>query len=263
MFAIVKRELKLGLKNLLIWAITVGGLGFICTLMYTSMDGDMQSMADQFSQMGAFSDAFGMSTLSIATLKGFFAPEVGTVHGLGSAMFAAFLASCMLSKEEDGHTGEFLYSLPIARWKAVTAKAIAILVNLLVFTVICEAFYVAGFVALGEDIPWEEMNRFMGSMLLMNIEISAISFFVSAISSRNRMGVSLGLSLIVYTYDIMGRVVPDLKDYLFIGPFSFVNASEIFADMAAPKYSILLGCMITVIAVAAAYGTYLHRDLNV
>ena len=263
MFAVIKRELRLGLKNLLIWTITVGALGLICTLMYTSMDGDMQDMADQFSQMGAFSEAFGMSTLSIATLKGFFATEVGTVHGLGSAMFAAFLASCMLSKEEDGHTGEFLYSLPISRGKVVTAKAIAILINLVVFTVICEAFYVAGFAALGEEIPWEQMNRFMGSMLLMNIEIAAISFFISAISSRNRMGVSLGLSLIVYTYDIMGRVVPDLKDYLFIGPFSFVNASEIFADLDAPKYSVLLGCIVIVIAVTAAYTTYLRRDLNV
>lgn len=263
MFAVIKREFRLGLKNLLIWTITVGALGLICTLMYTSMDGDMQDMADQFSQMGAFSEAFGMSTLSIATLKGFFATEVGTVHGLGSAMFAAFLASCMLSKEEDGHTGEFLYSLPISRGKVVTAKAIAILINLVLFTIICEVFYVAGFAALGEEIPWEQMNHFMGCMLLMNIEISAISFFISAISSRNRMGVALGLALVVYTYDIMGRVVPDLKDYLFIGPFSFSNASEIFADLAAPKYSILLGCAVIIISTIAAYITYLRRDLNV
>ena len=263
MLAIIKRELRLGLKNLLIWAITVGGLGLICTLMYSSMDGDMQEMAEQFSQMGAFADAFGMSTLSIASINGFFATEVGTVHGLGSAMFAAFIASCMLSKEEDGHTGEFLYSLPVARWKAVTAKVIAILINLVVFTVICEVFYVAGYAALGEEIPWELMNRFMGSMLLMNIELAAISFLVSAASSRNRMGAALGLSLVVYTYDIMGRAVPDLKDYLFIGPFSFSNASEIFAEIAAPDYSILIGCIITVLALAAAYVTYLRRDLNV
>ena len=263
MFAIIKRELKLGFKSLLIWALTVGGLGLICTLMYTSMDGDMQDMAEQFSNMGAFADAFGMSTLSIATLKGFFATEVGTVHGLGSAMFAAFLASCMLSKEEDGHTGEFLYSLPVARWKVVTAKALTLLVSLVIFTVVCELFYVAGFAMLDEEIPWEMMNRFMGSMLLMNIEIAAISFFTSAISSRNRGGVALGLSLIVYAYDIMGRAVPDLKEYLFIGPFSFANASEIFADIAAPDYSILIGCVVTVIAVAASYITYLRRDLNV
>ena len=263
MLSVIKRELRLGLKNLLIWTFTVGGLGLICTLMYNSMKGDMKEMAEQFSQMGAFSEAFGMSTLSIATLKGFFATEVGTVHGLGSAMFAAFLASCMLSKEEDGHTGEFLYSLPISRGKAVTAKAVAILTDLVAFTLVSEAFYVIGFAVLGEDIPWASMNRFMGSMLLMNIEISAISFFISSISGKNRMGVALGLSLVAYTYDIMGRVIPDLKEYLFIGPFSYVNASEIFADMAAPKYSILLGLIVIAASVCASYITYLRRDLAV
>ncbi len=263
MNAIVKREMRLGFKNLLIWALTVGGLGFICTLMYTSMDGDMQEMAEQFSNMGAFADAFGMSTLSIATLNGFFATEVGTVHGLGSAMFAAFIASCMLSKEEDGHTGEFLYSLPIARWKAVTAKALAILFNLVIFTVICGAFYVLGFAVLKEEIPWKEMIRFMASMCLMNIEVSAIAYFISAVSSRNRMGIGLGVALIVYTYDIMGRVVPSMKDYLFIGPFSYTNASEIFRGLDAPEYSILVACIVIVLAFAAAYVTYTRRDLNV
>ena len=73
MFAIFKQEIKLNLKGLLIWAITVGGLGFVCVLMYQSMEGEVKDMADTFSNMGAFSEAFGMSTLSIATLAGFFA----------------------------------------------------------------------------------------------------------------------------------------------------------------------------------------------
>ena len=140
MFAIIKQEFRLNLKSLLIWSLTVGGLGLICVLMYTSMEGDVADMADTFSQMGAFSDAFGMSTLSIATVKGYFATEVGTVHGLGSAMFAAFFASCMLSKEEDGHTGEFLFSLPVSRAKVITAKGLTILTDLFLFTVICGSF---------------------------------------------------------------------------------------------------------------------------
>ena len=151
MKAIIRQELKLNFKSLLIWALTVGGLGFICTLMYTSMEGDVMEMADTFSQMGAFSDAFGMSTLSIATLAGFFATEVGTVHGLGSAMYAAFFGASMLSKEEDGHTGEYLFSPPVSRGKVVIAKGIAILINLILFTVICGIFYVLDLLSLKKN----------------------------------------------------------------------------------------------------------------
>ena len=261
MSAIFKQELKLNLKSLLIWALTVGGLGFICVMMYRSMEGDVMEMADSFSNMGAFSEAFGMSTLSIATLAGFFATEVGTVHGLGSAMFAAFLASCMLSKEEDGHTGEFLYSLPVSRWKVVTSKCLAVIVNLILFTLICGIFYVMGFVCLGENVLWEELIRFLFSMLFMNVEVAALALLVSAVSQRNRMGVGLGIALVLYVSDITGRVVPDMKDYLFVEPFSFTNASEIFAGIDAPEYSIPIAAAVTIAALASTYAVYLKRDL--
>ena len=261
MLAIFKQEMKLNLKSLLIWALTVGGLGFICVLMYKSMEGDVMEMADSFSNMGAFSEAFGMSTLSIATLAGFFATEVGTVHGLGSAMFAAFLASCMLSKEEDGHTGEFLYSLPVSRWKAVTSKCLAVIINIVLFTLICGIFYALGFVCLGEDVMWKELIRFLLCMLFMNVEVASLALLVSAMSQRNRMGVGLGIALVLYVSDITGRVVPDMKDYLFVEPFSFTNASEIFAGLDAPEYSMLIGLIVTVAALAASYAVYLKRDL--
>ena len=261
MTAIIKQELKLNLKSMLIWALTVGGLGFICIMMYTSMEGDVMEMADSFSEMGAFSDAFGMSTLSIATIAGFFATEVGTVHGLGSAMFAAFFASSMLSKEEDGHTGEFLYALPVSRGKVITAKGLTILVHLAAFTLICGAFYAAGFTALGEEIPSEELIRFLVCMLLMNVEVASVSYLISATSSKTRMGLALGVSLIIYTYDIMGRVIPSMKDYLFLGPFSYVNASEIFAHMDAPKYSFPVAAVTVVLMTAMTYVTYTKKDL--
>lgn len=261
MRAIIGQEFRLNLKSLLIWAITVGCLGFICTLMYTSMEGDVMEMADSFSEMGAFSDAFGMSTLSIATIGGFFATEVGTVHSLGSVMFAAFFASTMLSKEEDGHTGEFLFSLPVSRSKVITAKGITIIFNLILFTLICAAFYVMGFVCLGEEVPTQELMRFMCSMLLMNVEVASIAYLVSATSSKNRMGLALGVALVIYVYDIMGRVIPDMKDYLFVGPFSYANASEIFAGMDAPKYSIAVAVVVIVAMTAATYMAYIKKDL--
>ena len=261
MLSICKHELKLNLKSLLIWSFSVGGLGFICLLMYTSMDGEMMDMADTFSNMGAFSDAFGMSTLSIATINGFFATEVGTVHGLGSALFAALLSTVLLSKEEDAHTGEFLFSLPLSRGNIVLAKLLSLLIELTLFTLICGVMYILGFAVLKEDISWNEMMIFLGSMLFMNIEISAIALIISACSARNRMGVGLGLALIFYSYDLIGRVVPDMKDYLFVGPFSYTNASEIFAGKETPAEALITGVAVTVIALLTSFAVYMKKDL--
>lgn len=262
MITVCRHELKLGFKALLIWSLSVGIMGLLCILMYTSMEGEMADMAESFSKLGAFSDAFGMSTLSIATLGGFFATEVGTVHGLGSAMFAAITAAVILSKEEDGHTGEFLYSLPISRGSAVTGKALSVLINLVAFTIICGAFYVIGFVALGEDVLWKEMLTFLGRMLLMNVEVASVTLVISAASAKNRLGAGLGLALVFYAYDLIGRVVPDLKDYLFIGPFSYANASEIFSGNETHVPAIYCALAVITVSLTVTYRLYLKRDLT-
>ncbi|MCR4757871.1 MAG: ABC transporter permease [Butyrivibrio sp.] len=261
MRSVLKRELLLNIKSLLIWSISVGLMGFACILLYQSMEGEMKDMADAFSNMGAFSEAFGMSTLSIATLKGYFATEVGAVHGLGSAMFAAITAINIISKEEDAHTGEFIFSLPLSRSKVIAAKGICVAIMLIVFTAICTAFYYIGFEILGEEMPMDQFMKFMGMQLLMNAEIAGICFGVSAISGKNRMGLGLGIALVCYAYDVMGRVVPDLKDYLFIGPYSYSNASEIFTGIATEGKAIALAAAFLIGGVAFAFLRFNKRDM--
>ena len=261
MKTIFVKELKMNLKQLIIWSVSVGLMGLFCILLYQSMEGEMKDMADMFSNMGAFSDAFGMSTLSIASLKGYFATEVGTVHSLGGGMFAAIVAIGIIAKEEDRHSGEFLLSLPVSRTKVVVAKGLCVIIMLCAFTVICALFYMTGFAVLGEEIPYGELLRFMASQLLMNLEIGSICFLISALSSRINMGLGLAVALILYVFDLIGRVVPDLKDYLFMGPYSFANASEIFAGESVLYSGIGVACAVIVIFVLIAIISYNKKDM--
>lgn len=254
-------ELKMNSKAFWIWSLAVGGLGLACILLYQSMQGDMKEMADAFSNMGAFSDAFGMSTLSIATLKGYFATEVGTVHGLGSGMFAAILAIGILSKEEEGHTGEFLFSMPVTRKGVLCAKGLCVLVLLLGFTILCGLLYGLGFVMLSEELPAKELVIFMWREFLMNLEVGAVCFGLSAVSGKNRMGLGIGMALILYFYDLIGRVVPDLGDYLYLGPYSFANASEIFSGIDTPGKAFVAAGMVIIAAITFAFICYDRRDL--
>ena len=258
---ILEKELKLNLKSFIIWSLSVGLLGLACILLYSSMQGEMKDMADAFSNMGAFSDAFGMSTLSIATLKGYFATEVGAVHGLGGGMFAAILAIGIISKEEEGHSGEFLFSLPVSRTKVLIAKALCVAVYLVFFTVICGLLYALGFAALGEELPTAQFMTFMGRQMLMNFEVAGICFGISALSWKNRMGMGIALAMFFYFYDVIGRVVPDLKDYLFVGPYSYVNAAEIFTGADTPVTAICIAAAVTVCCVFFAFYYYNKRDL--
>ena len=240
MRSVLKRELLLNLKNLLIWSLSVGALGLVCILLYKSMEGEM---ADAFSNMGAFSEAFGMSTLSIATLKGYFATEIGAVHGLGSCMFAAIIAINIISKEEDAHTGEFLFSLPLSRSKILAAKMLCVFTMLIFFTTICTLFYLLGFSILGEEMPLDLFFTFMARQFLMNLEVAGICLALSSLTGKNRMGLGLGMK------------------YLFIGPFSYANASEIFTKAKLPVTGIVVACGVLICGVLFAFWYYNKRDL--
>lgn len=261
MVALWKSEWKAGIKSLLIWALSVGGMGLACILLYKSMEESMAGMADSFASMGAFADAFGMSTLSIATLKGYFATEIGTIHALGSSFFAASIATVILSKEEDGHTAEFTFSLPLARAKIIAVKFAAVFASLVCFMVICGFFYAAGFLMLGENDFGKEFVLFLLLQLMMNVEVAAICFVISAISRKNRLGVGIAVAMLLYLYDLMARVVPDLKDVIFLSPFSYANATSVFSNADMDTTALVLGTIVIIVMTGLAGFIYARRDL--
>ena len=66
MLTIFKHEIKLLYKSFLIWTLSVGGMCFVCILLFNSMKDTMSGMAESFSQMGAFADAFAAATTDAA-----------------------------------------------------------------------------------------------------------------------------------------------------------------------------------------------------
>lgn len=261
MLTIYKHEMKSYIKTLLIWTICIGGMGAVCVLLFSSVKDSMAGVAESFSAMGAFADAFGMSQLSIATLAGFYATEVGTVHALGGAMFAAILATNMLSKEEDGHTSEFLFSLPISRDKVITAKWLAVTSNIVLLNMFCVLLYFLSILVLGEEMAFGDFFLFHGMQLFMHIEVAAICFAISAFMKKNKFGIGIGVVLLLYAYDLMARVIPDLSDYKVISPFSYANAADIFSKSEIGVSAIVIGAVVLCVSLLVSYFGYRKRDL--
>ncbi len=261
MLTIWKHECKSNFKILLIWSLSVGGMGLLCILLYQSMEGSMKNIAENFASMGAFSDAFGMNTLSIGSLKGYFAAEIGTIHGLGSSMFAASIGISILSKEEDAHTAEYLFSLPLSRKKIITSKVAAFFSAILGFQIICALLYALGFFILGETPGTFAFIAFMLAQLLMSLEIAAVCFCISAFLKKNTPGVGVGLALTLYLFDLLARIVPALKNFIFLTPFSYCNATDIFSKIEASGWSILLGCLILIACLLSGFIIYRRKDL--
>lgn len=261
MLAIYTREMKSYIKTLLIWVICVSGLGLMCILMYSGMQEEMAEMADGFASMGAFSEAFGMSQLSLATLIGFYATEIGNIHGLGGAMFAAIIGTALLSKEEDGHTSEFLFTLPISRGKVVVAKCLSAVSLVTIFNVVSVMVYVLGFIIVGEEIPTEEFVLFHVMQLVMQLQIAIVCFAISAFMKKNKFGIGLGVALLFYAYDMIARVIPDISDSKFLSPYSYANAADILSGVEIYKTGLIVGIVMMVVCLGISYVIYTRRDL--
>ena len=258
---VLKHEMKINAKSLLIWTLCVGLSCFGCILLYTSMEDSIKGMADSFSDMGVMSQALGMDKMSLATLSGYYATEIAMMHNLLGAMFAAILGTGLLSKEEAGHTSEFLNTFPVSRKSIVLQKYQSLLYNILIFTLVCTAMYLFGFFMMGEEIDGKAMALYHFASFFMQVEVGTICFMISAFAKRNLLGAGLGIAVLFFASDMMCRVVPAIEDLKYVTPFYFANASDIFTEEKLPGSMLAVGAVVTVCAFLIALYRYNKKDL--
>ena len=257
-----KHELKLNLKLIIIWSACVGFSCFGCILLFGGLKESMEKMADAYAQMGTFSSALGLDRMNVSTMEGFFATEVALIYAIGGAMFAAMTGVCMLSKEEEGHTSEFLNTLPLSRLQVLAAKYAALLCLVLLFGIVTLMFVLAGFACMGELPHMENLLWYQGAAFVMQLEIGSICFFLSAICHKKPTGAALGLTVFLYMLDLLLRVVPALKPAKYITPFYFANAADIFAESAVNMPLLAGGACACAVFFAAALTLYGRRDIS-
>ena len=97
--------------------------------------------------------------------------------------------------------------------------------------------------------------------LLMHLEIAGICFGLSAFMKKNKLGLGLGIVMIFYAFDLLARMIPDLKDYKLLTPFSYSNAADIFSTGNVDDTALVLGMIVMVVGTVAAYVRYGKRDL--
>ena len=69
--------------------------------------------------------------------------------------------------------------------------------------------------------------------------------------------------LLLYAYDLIARVIPDLSDYKIISPFSYANAADILSTGEISVAAALIGTGVLIISMIVAHLVYVNRDLAV
>ncbi|NBJ93985.1 ABC transporter permease subunit [Parablautia muri] len=254
------QELKMGRKQLLAWTICIGICCFGCILLFQGLEETMEEMGDVYAQMGAFATALNLDRMDAGTMEGFFATEISMIFAVGGAMFAAMMGICMLTKEEEGHTVEFLNTLPFGRNYIVVWKYIAMTALIALLNGICLCWELLGFICAGEMMPLRELLLFHGAQFLMHLEVGSICFLASVFCRKKQMGASLGFAILLYGMDLMCRIVPDLKNLKYVTPYYFSNAAEIFINGSIEGKMVGISVVVIVFCGCAAAVLYKRKD---
>jgi ABC-2 type transport system permease protein len=259
---IMRHELKLGRLTLAIWTCAISFLLGVCVFLFPDMKGQMDGMNEVFASMGSFTAAFGMDRLNFGTLIGYYAIECGNVLGLGGAFFASLCGAGMLSKEEKDGTAEFLLTHPVSRERVIAEKLLAVLVQITVLNLVIYGVSVVSMLAVGEEVPWKEVNLLHLAYYLMQVELGCICFGISAFVKRGSMGAGIGVAAMMYMVNLLANITESVEFLKYITPFGYCDGADLVTNGKLDAVLVSVGMAIGIAGIAAAFIRYTKKDIH-
>lgn len=254
-------ELKRGRISLIIWTVAIAFMLGVCIVIYPEMSSQMGEISEMFANMGSFSAAFGMDELNFGEFIGYFGVECGNVLGLGGAFFAAILGVSALAKEEKERTAELLLSHPISRARIITEKLLAVLTQILILNLVVAAVVAVAILAIGEKPDASVIALLLLAYFLLQIEIAAITFGISAFISSGGLGIGLGVAVGLYFLNIIANLTEELEFLKWITPFGYTEGGDIVAEKALNGGYLAVGALLSAVGIALAYVKYTKKDI--
>ncbi len=255
-------ELKKGGLSLIIWSSVIAFMLGICIIIYPEMSSQMTEVSDVFSEMGSFSEAFGMDQINFGEFKGYFGIECGNNLGLGGALFAAILGVSMIAKEESDKTAEFLLTHPVSRNRILTEKLIAIVAEITIFNLIVIVVCQITSLVIGETLLQKTFVIMFFAYYLLQLEIAFVTFGISAFFKKGAMGVGLGVAMVFYFLNIAANLTDDLSFLKYLTPFGFADGTAIISDNAINLKYVAVGVVFSLLGIIIAYAKYNKKDIT-
>lgn len=269
------RELKANFKSLLIWSAILLLLIMIAVSKFSAFAGDPEMLKMLDSMPSAVLDAMSMRTFNLTTLSGFYG-LMFIYFGLMGAIAAAMWGSEIISKEERDKTVEFSLVLPVSRSRVVTAKALAALVNCILFVLITWGISVVAVQSYNPDQAFYQfLSLEMQAMFAIELVFLAVGLLLGCAMKHYKRSASTAVSIILATYfmSIISGMYEKLDFLKYFTPFKYYDAGVMYSSSNTESFIrlfsaidgiyLLLSALIIVASLAVAYIVYNKRDLYI
>jgi len=260
------RELARNRKQFLIWTVIL----ILSSVLMLAMFPSISEQADQFTELLKNSPKAMMSGLvandiSFAKVLDFFSYVIPYIT-LFASIYAIFLGSGILSKEEDEKTIDFLLAKPVTRSSIVTAKYSCTLFYIFLLNVLLiTANYLAIEAVRGTSTYSLKAFLIISlGMFLVQWAFASIGFLLSVFIVRSKSLTPISLGIVLGTYFIsIASVISEKLDYLkYFTPFQYINPANIIKhERIEGVYLTILISLITTMT-AGAYLAYNKKNIN-
>jgi len=258
---ICKHELKANRVSLTIWTVIIASVIMLIVLMYPAFKDQMAAVSSIFNMLGPLTAAMGLDKMDFTTGIGFYAMEIGHTLAIGGALFAGMTGIVLLSKEEGGHTAEFLLTMPVSRCQVVAEKLLALVMQIILLNLICCAAAYIAFLIIGEPLPVGRFLLFHGLQCVMHVEIACVCFALSAFARRMQVGMGLGLALLLYFVNLIANMLDTARFLRYFTPFAYAESSVILTGEPIEIMLVCIGVGVTLFGAGMAFWQYGRKDI--
>ncbi|MDD2180990.1 MAG: ABC transporter permease subunit [Bacilli bacterium] len=261
----LKRELKINKKSLIIWTSIILVLFFIAYITYSSMMGGETSKA--LNEMLAIMPEemlkmFNMDIVDIDTMFGWFKTEGYTFIVIFTCLYSAILGSNILLKEESDKTIDFLHSKPITRNNIVTSKIQCGLINIAIMFTVITVFNIIG-MAISNNLQIKLLLMLSVAPIFSAIPFFFIGIFISTFYKKTTKtnGIGIGLVLVSYFIQIISAISSDVEFIKYTSIFTLSDSRDIILNNSLNFVYIIISIVITIITIVGIYKRYNNKEL--
>jgi ABC-2 type transport system permease protein len=262
---ILLRELKANLKSLIIWSVVMALLILVGAAKFSAYYNNQQSLEILNSLPQSFVDALSLHAFNLTTLVGFY--QIMMVYfALLGGIAAAMWGSDMISKEERDKTVEFSLVLPVSRSRVITGKALAAMVDCIVFVLIT---WLMSIVAVQTYNPDQTFYHFLGlemvAMFVIELIFLAMGLLLGCAMKQYKRSGSLAIGIILVTYflSIISTMQTKLDFLKYFTPLRYFDAAKLLKPGRLDPLYLVLSAGIIIVCLVGAYWFYNKRDLYI
>ena len=261
---IFKHEFKMHFRSVINWSLAAAAVVLVYLSFYPAFSKDAEVLNRTMESFPPeFRAAFGMLDVDLSSVLGFF----GFVYlflQILLAIQAAGYGIGLVSIEEREWTADFLLAKPVARWRILTSKLLAVLACLAITqgVVWASAFgFVNAFKGEKSYDP-DLMARMLLGLIAFQLFFLLVGLLISLIAKRVRnvtpyaMALGFGMYLLGAFGDMLGESKLEL-----ITPFKHFNPHEVIRHGGFDSGLVLISLIAIVVSVIGSYWLYLRRDI--